>query len=121
MNAPSRNVTFLVCELVKTRKTVPRKEVPKKAGMRMRKMRKRMRRKMLNFFLGVPWGHLSTPDRPGLEAPRTQASEGLEAPCPSSHPPGLESCAWGGWATTPGNMEAHRHVLTLALLYSSPN
>ena len=61
--------------------------------MRKRKMRKRTmkrrKRKMLTLRLGLPWGHHSTPDPPGLEAPRTQASAGPEVPCPSSHPQDL--------------------------------
>ena len=57
--------------------------------MRERKVKKRRKRKTLYFFLGLPWRHLNTPDPPGLEAPRTQASEGPEAPCPSSHPQDL--------------------------------
>ena len=44
---------------------------------------------MLTFRLGLPWRHHSTPDPPGLEAPRTQASAGPEVPCPSSHPQDL--------------------------------
>ena len=54
------------------------------ARMRKWKVRKRRRKKTLNFVLGLPWGQLSTPDPPVLETPRTQASEGPEAPCPSS-------------------------------------
>ena len=50
----------------------------KRKKMRKRKMRKRRRRKTLNFFLALHWGHLSTPDPPGLEAA-----------CPSSQPQDL--------------------------------
>ena len=46
--------------------------------MRKRKMRKRRRRKRINFFLGLPWGHICNPDPPGLEAA-----------CPSSQPQDL--------------------------------
>ena len=60
----------------------------KKRKMRKREMKKR-KRKTITVRLGLPWGHHSTPDPPGLEAPRTQASTGPEAPCPSSYPQDL--------------------------------
>ena len=56
---------------------------------RRKKTMEKRKRKTLIVCRGLPWGCHSTPDPPGMEAPRFQASTGTEVPCPSSHPHGL--------------------------------
>ena len=65
----------------------------------------RKKSKTLILRLGMPRGLHSTPDPPGLEAPRTQTSTRPTVLCPYSHPQDLRL-----GATTAGNWRTHQLV-----------